>query len=119
MKSQILIFLGALVIGLFTGIIPISIGAGSAFTSINTVMAPLVCSGDEIVPAWEYHPKGRPALASGPDLETRWICVNQTTHEAHIAGYRTIFIAGVVYGLLFTVLLYFLGRRLIDTEANE
>ena len=41
---------------------------------------------------------------SGPDLRTRWICVNKATGEAHIAGYRTIVTAGLVYALILTVL---------------
>jgi hypothetical protein len=111
MKLTLLIAAGALVCGLFTGIIAISIGVGSMFTGVNTVMAPLVCPGDDIVPVWTYHPKGKPALANGPDLATRWICVNGETGEAHVAGYRTIFTAGTVYGLLCAVGFFLLGRN--------
>ena len=98
MKLDKAFILGLLAVSLFVGIIIISIGFGSEFTFINTVMSPLVCPGDKIVPAWEYD--GPLDIGFGPDLRTRWICVNGSTVEAHIAGYRTIFTAGVVYGLL-------------------
>jgi hypothetical protein len=84
---------------LFAGIVIISIGFGTEFTFLNTVMSPLVCPGDKIVPAWKYDGS---LEISGPDLRTRWICVNESTSEAHIAGYRTIFTAGTVYALLIT-----------------
>jgi hypothetical protein len=88
-------------VGLFTGTLVISIGVGSEFTGINTMMSPLVCPGDTIVPAWKYH--GRPSLADGPELRTRWICVDESTHKAHVAGYRTIFTTGLVYAVLITL----------------
>ena len=100
MKLDKAFILGLLVVSLFTGIIIISIGFGSEFTFLNTVMSPLVCPGDKIVPAWKYD--GPLDTGVGPELRTRWICVNESTGEAHIAGYRTIFTAGAVYGLLIT-----------------
>jgi len=93
--------LGTIVVCLFTGIIPISIGLGSEFTSINTIMSPLVCPGDVIIPVWKYKRPTR--FASGPDLSTRWLCVNEKTGEAHVAGYRTIFTAGIVYGTILSI----------------
>jgi hypothetical protein len=98
-----------LVAALFTGTIVISIGVGSEFTSVNTVMSPLVCPGDEIVPAWHY--RGSPRLADGPALRTRWICVNKRTGAAHVAGYRTIATAGIVYGLILSVIVLVLLWR--------
>jgi len=89
---------GSLVMSLFAGIVILSIGVGTDITSLNTAMAPLVCPGYKIIPAWRYD--GPQDLADGPALRTRWICVNNSTGEAHIAGYRTIFTAGTVYGLL-------------------
>ena len=100
MKLDKAFILGLLVVSLFTGIIIISIGFGTEFTFLNTIMSPLVCPGDKIVPAWEYD--GPLDTGVGPDLRYRWICVNESTGEAHIAGYRTIFTAGAVYGLLIT-----------------
>lgn len=98
-----------LAIGFFTGTIVLSIGVGGEVTALNTSMSPLVCPGDVIVPAWKY--KGRPALAHGPELRTRWICVNEATGEAHVAGYRTIFTAGAVYALILsTIAFVILGR---------
>lgn len=90
--------LGLLVVSLFVGVVIISIGFGTEFTFINTVMSPLVCPGDKIVPAWKYD--GPLYTGVGPDLRYRWICVNESTSEAHVAGYRTIFTAGAVYALL-------------------
>jgi hypothetical protein len=107
-KRMLLIAAGLLAAGLFTGTIVISIGVGSQFTSLNTVMSPLVCPGDDIVPAWKY--RGRPALASGPDLRTRWICVDKAG-VGHVAGFRTIFTAGAVYGLILAALGFFLFWR--------
>jgi hypothetical protein len=101
MKLDINFILGLIVVSLFVGVIIISIGVGSEFTILNTVMAPLVCPGDKIVPAWEYD--GSLATGVGPDLRYRWICVNESTGEAHVAGYRTIFTAGTVYALLISV----------------
>jgi len=98
MKFDKTFILGLFVASLFVGIIIISIGIGTDVTALNTVMAPLVCPGDRIVPAWEYH--GPLDTGVGPDLRYRWICVNESTDEAHVAGYRTIFTAGVVYALL-------------------
>ncbi|MEP6896759.1 MAG: hypothetical protein ABI986_14240 [Chloroflexota bacterium] len=98
MKLDKIFILGLLVMSLFVGIIIISIGFGSEFTLLNTIMSPLVCPGDKIIPAWEYG--GPYDLVDGPDLRTRWICMNELTGDAHIASYRTIFTAGIVYGLL-------------------
>jgi len=100
MKLDKAFIAGLFVMSLFAGIIIISIGFGTAFTPINTVMAPLVCPGDKIIPAWEY--RGPLDTGVGPDLRYRWICVNESTGEAHIAGYRTIFTSGTVYALLIT-----------------
>lgn len=100
MKLNKELILGLLVVSLFVGIIIISIGLGTDVTAINTVMAPLVCPGDKIVPVWKYD--GPLDTGSGPDLRYRWICVNESTGEAHVAGYRTIFTAGTVYSLLIT-----------------
>ena len=113
MKLDKNFILGLLVVSLFTGIVIISIGFGTEFTFLNTVMSPLVCPGDRIVPVWEYD--GPLDTGVGPDLRYRWICVNKSTGEAHVAGYRTIFTAGAVYGLLIsgTVIgrLWWTGRR--------
>ena len=100
MKLKKEFIIGLFVMSLFAGVIIISIGFGTEFTPINTFMAPLVCPGDKIIPVWEY--RGPQDLADGPDLRTRWICVNESTGEAHIAGYRTIFTAGMVYALVIT-----------------
>jgi len=100
MKLNLSFILGLFVMSLFVGIVIISIGVGTDFTPLNTVMAPLVCPGDKIIPAWKY--EGSLDIGFGPDLRTRWICVNESTSAAHIAGYRTIFTAGTVYALLIT-----------------
>jgi hypothetical protein len=103
--------LAVFAVALFTGVIVISIGVGTEATPINTVMSPLVCPGDDIVPAWTY--RGHRVTVHGPELRTRWICVNKQTGEAHIAGYRTIFTAGLVYALILTVL----GVALLRSKA--
>jgi len=100
MKLTTPYILALFLMSLFVGVIIISIGIGSDVTALNTVMAPLVCPGDKIIPVWEY--SGPQDLADDPDLRTRWICVNESTGEAHVAGYRTIFTAGTVYALLIT-----------------
>jgi len=115
LKRTPLLIAAVFLVGLFTGTVVLSIGVGSQLTILNTAWAPLVCPGEEIVPAWEYHPpKGKPALAHGPELSTRWICVNAETGEAHVAGYRTILTAGlgfaVIFTLVFGVLIYFRTR---------
>jgi hypothetical protein len=109
MKIDKSFLLGLLVVSLFVGIIIISIGFGTEFTFLNTAMSPLVCPGDKIVPAWEYD--GRLDLPAGPALRYRWICVNESTGEAHVAGYRTIFTAGTVYALLITGTVIFFSLR--------
>jgi hypothetical protein len=92
---------GALVFSFFMGTVAVSIGAGSDLTALNTIMSPLVCPGHVIVASWDY--RGPHHLSSGPDLSTRWICVNESTGDAHVAGYRTILTAGAVYGMLIAV----------------
>lgn len=109
-KRAIAIVAGTLVAGLFTGTIVVSIGIGTELTSLNTVMSPLVCPGDDIVPAWQY--RGRPQLANGPELRTRWICVDRETGAAHVAGYRTIATAGAIYGVLLSAAALLALRRL-------
>ena len=123
MKRTSLLVLAVFLVGLFTGVVVLSIGVGSKLTVLNTAWAPLVCPGDDIVPAWEYHPpKGKPALAHGPELGTRWICVNEETGEAHIAGYRTILTAGlgfaVIFTLVFGVLIYVRTRSADATPKS-
>lgn len=102
MKLTLPYILALFLMSLFVGIIIISIGIGTDVTALNTVMAPLVCPGDRIIPVWEY--RGSLDTGVGPDLRYRWICVNETTGEAHVAGYRTIFTAGTVYAFLITVI---------------
>ena len=72
MKLNAAFILALFLMSLFAGIIIISIGIGSAFTPINTVMAPLVCPGDKIIPVWEY--RGSLDTGVGPDLRYRWVC---------------------------------------------
>lgn len=98
MKLTVPYILALFLMCLFAGIVIISIGFGTEFTPINTVMAPLVCPGDRIIPVWEY--EGPLDTGVGPDLRYRWICVNESTGEAYVAGCRTIFTAGTVYALL-------------------
>jgi len=100
MKLTAPYILAVFLMSLFAGVIIISIGFGTDFTPLNTVMAPLVCPGDKIIPVWKY--RGSLDTGVGPDLRYRWICVNESTDEAHVAGYRTIFTAGTVYALLIT-----------------
>lgn len=109
--------LALLAASLFSGIVVISIGVGSEFTAINTVMSPLVCPGDVIIPVWTY--KRPRQFASGPDLSTRWLCVNRKTGEAHVAGYRTIFTAGAVYGAILTILGAIALRRAFVTRTSS
>jgi hypothetical protein len=116
MKLKLLIVVGVFLGALFTGTIVISIGIGSMATSLNTVMSPLVCPGDDIVPAWKYH--DNPRLVDGPALRTRWICVNTSTGKAHVAGYRTIFTAGTVYAVILTIA-SFVAMRLFVARAKR
>ncbi len=109
--------LGLILACLFTGIVPIAIGLGSEWTAIDTVMSPLVCPGDVIIPVWTY--KRPRQFASGPDLSTRWLCVNEKTGEAHVAGYRTIFTAGTVYGTILTILGAVVLRRWFTTNQSN
>jgi hypothetical protein len=97
--------IGIVVASFFAGSVIVSIGVGSELTTLNTVMSPLVCAGDVIVPAWEY--RGRPSLANGPALRTRWICVNEASGAARVEGYRTTLTAGAVYGLFIAIALGF------------
>lgn len=106
-EQRLSLVVGLVVVSLFIGIVIISIGVGTEFTALNTVMSPLVCPGDVIVPAWEY--RGPLELPAGPGLRTRWICVNQATGEAHLAGYRTILTAGTVYALIISGIVLWRG----------
>jgi len=112
--------MGAIFAGLFSGMV-VSIGIGSALTALNTSMSPLVCPGDVIVPAWEYNVwaarhRGKLTLPDGPGLETRWICLNEASGEAHIAGYRTILTAGTVYGLILACVFFWGLSRIQQRE---
>ena len=109
MKPTTAYVLAIFMMSLFVGIIIISIGLGTEFTFLNTVMTPLVCPGDKIVPVWKYD--GPLDTGVGPDLRTRRICVNESTGEAHIAGYRKILTAGTVYALLITIIAILSMRR--------
>ena len=117
MKLDFAYVLGLLVVSLFAGIIIISIGLGTEFTFLNTIMSPLVCPGDKIIPVWEY--EGPLDTGVGPDLRYRWICVNESTGDARVAGYRTIFTAGTVYALLIVgtvILSSWLVNRNVDAR---
>lgn len=46
--------LALFLMSLFAGVIIISIDVDTNVTALNTVIAPLVCLGDKIVPAQEY-----------------------------------------------------------------
>jgi len=116
MKLTIPYILALFLMSLFAGVIIISIGVGTDVTGLNTVMAPLVCPGDKIIPVWEY--RGPQDLADGPDLRTRWICVNESTGEAHVAGYRTIYTAGTIYALLITGVVI-VGTLRANKQTND
>lgn len=89
--------LGILVVfSLFCGVFIISLGIGSEFTTVNTVMSPLVCGTEKVEVAWKYnvaHP-GQTFFGS------RWLCVDETTGAAQDASTKTTLISGIVYGLL-------------------
>ena len=99
MKLNISILIILLVFSLFCGVFIISLGIGSEFTAVNTIMSPLVCGAQKIEVAWEYnvaHP-GQTFFGS------RWLCVDKTTGAARDASTKTILISGIVYGLLIFV----------------
>ena len=103
MKLNISIIIILLVISLFCGIFIISLGIGSEFTTVNTVMSPLVCGTGKIEVAWEYnvaHP-GHTFFGS------RWRCVDETTGDAQDASTKTTLISGIVYGLLIFAIFIF------------
>ena len=85
-----------LVFSLFCGVFIISLGIGSEFTTVNTVMSPLVCGIERIEVAWQYnvaHP-GKTFFGS------HWLCVDETTGAAQDASTKTNLISGLVYGLM-------------------
>ena len=95
-KNMIILPLVMLVFSVFSGIFVISLGIGSEFTTVNTVMSPLVCGTERIEVAWQYnvaHP-GRTFFGS------RWLCVDESTGAAQDASTKTTLISGVVYGLI-------------------
>ena len=103
MKLGISIIIILLVFSLFCGVFIISLGIGSEFTTVNTIMSPLVCGTQKIEVAWEYnvaHP-GKTFFGS------RWLCVDETTGAARDASTKTTLISGVVYGLLIFAIFIF------------
>ena len=96
MKLNISIIVILLVFSLFCGVFIISLGIGSEFIAVNTVMSPLVCGTEKIEVAWQYnvaHP-GKTFFGS------RWLCVDEATGAAQDASTKTNLISGVVYGLI-------------------
>ena len=96
MKLNISIIVILLFFSLFCGVFIISLGIGSEFTAVNTIMSPLVCGGDKMEVAWQYnvaHP-GQTFFGS------RWLCVDETTGAAQDASTKTTLISGIVYGLI-------------------
>ena len=96
MKLNISIIVILLVFSLFCGFFIISLGIGSEFTAVNTVMSPLVCGTERIEVASQYnvaHP-GKKFFGS------RWLCVDETTGAAQDASTKTNLISGAVYGLM-------------------
>ena len=92
-----------LAFSLFCGVFIISLGIGSEFTAVNTVMSPLVCGTQKIEVAWEYnvaHP-GKTFFGS------RWLCVDETSGAAQDASIKTTLISGLVYGLLIFAIVIF------------
>ena len=103
MKLSLSILIILLIFSLFCGVFIISLGIGSEFTTVNTVMSPLVCGSQKIEVAWEYnvaHP-GKTFFGS------RWLCVDETTGAAQDASIKTTLISGVVYGLLLFAIVIF------------
>ena len=99
MKLNISIIIILLVFSLFCGVFIISLGIGSEFTTVNTIMSPLVCGSEKVEVALEYnvaHP-GKTFFGS------RWLCVDETTGTARDASTKTILISGIIYGLLIFV----------------
>ena len=85
-----------LVFSLFCGIVIIALGVGSEFTTVNTIMSPLVCGREKVEAAWKYNI----AHSGNTFFNSRWLCVDETTGNAQDASIKTILISGVVYGLL-------------------
>ena len=96
MKLNVSMIIILFAFSVFCGVFIISLGIGSEFTTVNTVMSPLVCGSQKIEVAWEYnvaHP-GKTFFGS------RWLCVDETTGAAQDASIKTTLISGLVYGLL-------------------
>ena len=103
MKLNISTIIILLAFSLFCGVFIISLGIGSEFTTVNTVMSPLVCGTEKVEAAWEYnvaHP-GHTFFGS------HWLCVDETTGAAQEASIKTTVISGVVYGLLIFAIVIF------------
>ena len=109
MKLGITTALIFLIFSLFCGIVILSIGLGSDFTPINTVMGPVICGEGKLQAAWEYnvsHP-------GKTHYDSRWVCVDDTTGTALEASLKTNLVAGTIYGLLmFAALIIFKPQRL-------
>ena len=115
MKLSLSILIILLIFSLFCGVFIISLGIGSEFTTVNTVMSPLVCGSQKIEVAWEYnvaHP-GQTFFGS------RWLCVNETTGTAQDASIKTTLISGVVYGLLLFAIVIFWGLWVNRSSQNR
>ena len=91
--STVLIFL---VFSLFCGIMILSLGIGAEFTSVNKIMAPMICSGGKLEATWEYN-VSHPGKAI---FDSRWVCIDKRTGIINDVSTKTNLIAGAIYGLL-------------------
>ena len=115
MKLNISTIIILLVFSLFCGVFIISLGIGSEFTTVNTVMSPLVCGTEKIEVAWEYN-VAHPGHAF---FGSRWLCVDETTRAAQDASMKTTLISGVVYGLLIFAIFIFWGLWMHRSSQNR
>jgi hypothetical protein len=115
MKLNISVIVILLAFSLFCGVFIISLGIGSEFTAVNTIMSPLVCGTEKMEVAWKYnvaHP-GQTFFGS------RWLCVDETSGAAQDASTKTTLISGVVYGLLIFAIFIFWGLWMHRSSQNR
>jgi hypothetical protein len=93
--------LGMLGVGMFCGIILISVALGSIFPKVNSIARPMVC-GNEMLDITQYT---APHTPGSVDTTTKDYCIDPATSSKREVTPLIVLVAGIIYGLIIFVLL--------------
>ena len=99
-------WLGVLGIGMFCGLIMVSVALGSIFPKVNSIAGPIVC-GNQKLDISQYTASNSPGLV---DTTTTFSCTDLVTGEKKDLTLLIVFVAGMIYSLIIAAIIMIWGK---------